>query len=168
VVEAPAQLSVGRLTGTDELPQDLQLSARMERTFLDRCRRLCTDAQTLMLLAAADDSLRLADLRRAGRVLGVAEGALAEVEPSGLLRVDGDLVRVRHERAAHLSVRDDVRARWLFTAAATAYAAGRTERADALLKVARPATGCCVPRSTGSAVGSRWPPGPRSTRTASS
>jgi DNA-binding CsgD family transcriptional regulator len=216
VVEAPAQLSVGQLTGTDVLPQDLPLSSRMERTFLDRCRRLGSDAQTLMLLAAADDSLRLADLRRAGRVLGVAEGALGEVEASGLLRVDGDLVHVRHplvrsalyqaattserraahaaladalaagsdtdrhtwhlavaadgpdeavaeelarvgaraesrggheaasaayERAAHLSVRDDVRARWLFTAAATAYAAGRTERADALLKVARPLAG---------------------------
>ncbi len=217
VIEAPAQLSAGQLTGTDVLPDDLPLTARMERTFLDRCRRLSTHGQTLMLLAAADDSLRLSDLRHAGRVLGVAEDASGEVEASGLLRVDGDLVHVRHplvrsalyqaattserraahaaladaladhrgavseadrhtwhraaaadgpdeavaeepaavgaraesrggheaasaayERAAHLTMRDAVRARWLFTAAATAYAAGRTERADALLRVARP------------------------------
>ncbi len=216
-IEAPAQLSSGQLTGTDVLPYDLPLSARMERTFLDRCRRLSTDAQTLMLLAAADDSLRLADLRHAGRVLGVTDDAFDDVEAAGLLRVDGDLVHVRHplvrsalyqaattaerraahtaladaladhrgdgsdserhtwhraaaadgpddavaeglasvgaraesrggheaasaayERAAHLSDRDSVRAGWWYAAAAAAYAAGRTERADALLKRARP------------------------------
>jgi hypothetical protein len=96
VVEAPAQLSAGQLTGADLLPHDLPLSARMERTFLDRCRRLSRPAQTLMLLAAADDSLRLADLRLAGRGLSVAEDAFDEVEGSGLLLVDGDLVAVRH------------------------------------------------------------------------
>ena len=96
VVEAPTQLSAGQLSGTDLLPSAIPLSARMERTFLDRCRRLSTPAQTLMLLAAADDSLHHAELRRAGRALGVGEDAFAEVERSGLLRVDGDLVRVRH------------------------------------------------------------------------
>ena len=96
LVEAPAQLSAGQLSGTDLLPPDLALSARMERTFLDRCRQLSADAQTLMLLAAADDSLHHAELRRAGRELDVAEHAFVEVERSGLLRVDGDLVRVRH------------------------------------------------------------------------
>jgi DNA-binding CsgD family transcriptional regulator len=96
LVEAPTQLSAGQLTGTDALPHDLPLSARMERTFLDRCRRLSKHAQTLMLLAAADDSLHHPELRRAGGALGVAESAFAEVEGAGLLRVDGDLVRVRH------------------------------------------------------------------------
>ena len=221
VVEAPTQLSAGQLTGTDSLPHDLPLSARMERTFLDRCRRLSQHAQTLMLLAAADDSLHHAELRRAGGALGVAEDAFAEVEGSGLLRVDGDLVRVRHplvrsaiyqaataseRRAAHAALAelsvpapcqcrrpvptvdrrtwhrrcggrrprrsrrrtargrrrprreprrprgclvglrtrrpaqhpDDLRAHRLFTAARNAYAAGRTERAEALLTAARP------------------------------
>jgi DNA-binding CsgD family transcriptional regulator len=96
LVEAPPQLSAGQLAGTDALPHDLPLSARMERTFLDRCRRLTPHAQTLMLLAAADDSLHHPELRRAGGALGVPEGAFAEVEGSGLLRVDGGLVRVRH------------------------------------------------------------------------
>ncbi|WP_148575390.1 helix-turn-helix transcriptional regulator [Nocardioides caldifontis] len=223
VVEAPAQLAPGQLTGTEVLPQGLPLSARMERTFLDRCRRLSPEAQTLMLLAAIDDSLRLAELMRAGRALGVADVAFAEVETSGLLLVDGDLVHVRHplvrsalyqsataserraahvaladalarvdatvngtgpgddtdrgtwhraaaadgpdeavaaqlaalgaraesrggsaaaaaayERAAHLSIRDDARAQRLFAAARNAYATGRIERTDALLKTARP------------------------------
>jgi predicted ATPase len=39
VTEAPTQLTAGQLSGTDLLPHDLPLSARMERTFLDRCRR---------------------------------------------------------------------------------------------------------------------------------
>src|SRR6476620_9089854 len=45
VVEAPMQLSPGQLSGTDLLPPDLPLSARMERTFLDRCRQLSGHAQ---------------------------------------------------------------------------------------------------------------------------
>ncbi len=214
VIEAPTQLSAGQLSGTDLLPHDLPLSARMERTFLDRCRRLSPQAQTLMLLAAADDSLHHAELRRAGRDLGVGEDTFAEVERSGLLRVDGDFVGVRHplvrsaiyqaatayerraahaalakapgggagadldrrawhlaaaadgpdvavaeqlaatgaraesrgghesassayERAAQLTSRDDLRAELLFAAARNAYAAGRTERAYALLTSAR-------------------------------
>ncbi|HYP44205.1 MAG TPA: AAA family ATPase [Propionibacteriaceae bacterium] len=96
LVEAPSQLSEGQLSGTDPLPDKLPLTARMERTFLDRCRQLSRHAQTLMLLAAADDSLHLVELRRAGRAMDVGEDAFAEVERSGLLRFDGDLVRVRH------------------------------------------------------------------------
>ena len=96
LVEAPSRLSAGQLSGTDLLPSELPLTARMERTFLDRCRRLSEPAQTLMLLAAADDSLHLAELRRAGQAVGAGGDAFGEVERSGLLRVDGDLVRVRH------------------------------------------------------------------------
>jgi DNA-binding CsgD family transcriptional regulator len=189
----------------------------MERTFLDRCRQLSRPGQTLMLLAAADDSLHYPELRRAGRALDVTERAFEEVEHSGLLRVDGDLVAVRHplvrsavyraatiserrvahaalvvaigdapgagadrdrqtwhraaavdgpdetvalelasvgvraegrggheaassayERAADVSGSDALRADRLHAAARNAYAAGRTERARALLAVARP------------------------------
>ena len=213
VVELPAQLSAEQLAGAELLPQDLPLSARVERTFLDRCRRLSKDAQTLMLLAAADDSLRRAVLRDAGRTQRVGPEGLAEVERSGLLLSDGELVRVRHplvrsaiyqaatfserraahaaladalaatedrdrqtwhqaaaadgpdesvakrlaasgasaearggyeaasaayERAADLSTGDTLRAHRLFGAARNAYAAGRAERAVALLTLARP------------------------------
>jgi DNA-binding CsgD family transcriptional regulator len=96
VIEAPTQLSPGQLSGTALLPPGLPMSARMERTFLERCRRLSQHAQTLMLLAAADDSLHHAELRRAGRALGVGEQTFGEVEHSGLLWLDGALVGVRH------------------------------------------------------------------------
>src|SRR3954451_1685123 len=49
VMEAPTQLSAGQLSGADLLPSELPLSARIERAFLDRCRRLSMQAQTLML-----------------------------------------------------------------------------------------------------------------------
>ena len=68
----------------------------MERVFLDRCRRLPEQVQTLLLVAAADDSGQLATVRRAAAPLGVDRHALAEAERSGLLVTDGDSVRVRH------------------------------------------------------------------------
>ncbi len=222
LVEAPRQLSPAQLSGTALLPAELPLSARVERTFLDRCRRLSQPAQTLLLLAAADDSLHLAELRRAGRAAGLGEDAFAEVERSGLLQVEGERIAVRHPlvrsavyqaataserrtahvalaeavadgvgrlstagvdrrtwhraaaaegadedvavqlavtgaraerrggyeaaslayaRAAELSIRDDLRAQRLLAAARNAYAAGRTEKAGALLARARVITG---------------------------
>jgi DNA-binding CsgD family transcriptional regulator len=96
LVELPAQLSAGQLGGTSSLPETLPLSGRVERTFLDRCRRLSQPAQTLMLLASADDSGRLAVVLSAAEVLSVPAATLAEVESARLLVVDVDTVRVRH------------------------------------------------------------------------
>ena len=211
VVELPTQLNPAHLAGTAQLPDELPLSARVERVFLERCRRLPPTGQTLMLLAAADDSLPLSVLRAAGRELDVPDPTLTEVEATGLLRSDGDVVAVRHplvrsavyqaatmmerrtahaalagavreidpdryawhraaavdgpdedvaadleavgaraerrrgyaaastayERAAQLTIRDDLRARRAFSAARNAYAAGGAQRAAALLKQAR-------------------------------
>ena len=94
--ELPTHLSPEQLGGTSALPTTIPLSARVERVFLDRCRRLSTSAQTLMLLASADDSVRLAVLLRAGGALAVPVDTLTEVESAGLLVTDGDAVRVRH------------------------------------------------------------------------
>ena len=73
-----------------------------------------------------------------------------------------------YERAAELSIRDDLRAHRLFAAARNAYAAGRHRargRTAHLGSGHRRRTARCGPPSTGSAAGSRLPPGPRSTRT---
>jgi DNA-binding CsgD family transcriptional regulator len=96
LVELPGRLSTAQLQGSATLPDELPLSDRVERAFLDRCRRLSKPGQTLMLLAAADDTGRLSVLLRAGEVLGVPPATVHEVEPTDLLSVDGDLVRVRH------------------------------------------------------------------------
>ena len=96
LVELPGQLSDAQLAGTAAMPDELPLTGRVERTFLDRCRGLSTPGQTLMLLASADDSGHLSVLMRAGAALGVPGETMSDVEPTGLLVVDGDMVRVRH------------------------------------------------------------------------
>jgi DNA-binding CsgD family transcriptional regulator/tetratricopeptide (TPR) repeat protein len=96
LVELPTALTAAQLSGTAPMPARLPLTAGVERVFLDRCRRLPEPVQTLLLVAAADDSGRTATVRRAAAVLGVVADALDEAERSGLLSIDGDSARVRH------------------------------------------------------------------------
>ena len=96
LVELPTTLSDEQLAGTAPMPAQLHLSAGVERVFLDRCRRLPPAVQTLLLVAAADDSGHVATVRRAAAVLGVGPDAIEDAERSGLLVADGDSVAVRH------------------------------------------------------------------------
>lgn len=85
-----------RLQGSAVLPAGIPISDRVERVFLERCRCLSPPAQTLMLLAAADDSIRRSALAEAGRRLGVSAEHFVEVESARLLVSDGESVSVRH------------------------------------------------------------------------
>jgi DNA-binding CsgD family transcriptional regulator len=101
LVELPTGFNAALLDGRRTLPAGVPLSAHVERVFLERCRTLTPDGQTLMLLAAADDAVPLPVLRAAAAGLGVDDRAFAEVETAGLLSVGdtggfGELVRVRH------------------------------------------------------------------------
>lgn len=96
LVELAAALTPGQLTGADALPAELPLTGGVERAFGDRYRRLSDHAQQLLLVAAADDSGRIAVIRAAAARLGADESALDEVERSGLLRVDGDAATLYH------------------------------------------------------------------------
>jgi DNA-binding CsgD family transcriptional regulator/tetratricopeptide (TPR) repeat protein len=96
LVELPGQLSEAQLAGTVAMPDELPLNGRVERAFLHRCRGLSMPGQTLMLLASADDSGHLSVLLEAGNALGLPHGTLREVEPTGLLVIEGDTIRVRH------------------------------------------------------------------------
>ncbi len=96
LVELPSTLSAEQLAGAEPLPTQLHLTAGIERVFLDRCRRLPPDVQTLLLVAAADDSGHVATVRAAATQLGAGPDSLDAAERSGLLVVDGDIVRVRH------------------------------------------------------------------------
>jgi DNA-binding CsgD family transcriptional regulator len=98
LVELPTTLSSAQLAGAAPMPAQLHLTSGMERVFLDRCRRLPPQVQTLLLVAAADDSGQVATVRRAAALLDVGIGALEAAERSGLIVVDGDGdgVRVRH------------------------------------------------------------------------
>jgi DNA-binding CsgD family transcriptional regulator len=96
LVELPTGLSDAQLAGAAALPPTLVLTARVERVFLDRWRRLTEPAQKLMLVAVADDTGQLATVQRAAAALGAGSPALTEAERSGLLHVSGDSVTVRH------------------------------------------------------------------------
>src|SRR5499427_10681107 len=56
LTELPAVLSLDQLAGKARLPDPLPLTAGVERTFRERARRLPAEAQTLLLVAAADGS----------------------------------------------------------------------------------------------------------------
>lgn len=96
LVELPNSLTADQLVGIAPIPAQLALPAHVQRVFLDRCRRLPVDVQTLMLVAAADDSGRLGVVTTAAASLGVPAAALPEAERAGLLVTDRDAVRVRH------------------------------------------------------------------------
>ena len=96
LLELPTELTTAQLMGQSPLPDQLQLTARVEQVFLDRSRRLSADVQALLLLAAADDTGEVAVLTRAGKSLGLDEHALQAAVGSGLLVEEGPVVAVRH------------------------------------------------------------------------
>lgn len=96
LLELPTELSAAQLQGSSPLPAQLHLTARVERVFLDRSRRLPAPVQSILLLAAADDTGELAVVRRAAAGLGADEHALEAAVGSGLLVTDTLAVKVRH------------------------------------------------------------------------
>ena len=96
LLELPTGLSPAQLHGEAPLPRQLTLTAGVERAFLDRCRLLPQEVQTLLLVAAADATGRVATVRRAAAALGADATAWVEAERSNLLIISGDTVTVRH------------------------------------------------------------------------
>lgn len=96
LLELTRALSVEQLSGHDRLPDRLPLTEGVERAFLDRYRRLPVPAQTVLLVAAADDSGRSATVTRAAASLEAAADALEVAEESGLLEVGDGVLTLRH------------------------------------------------------------------------
>jgi DNA-binding CsgD family transcriptional regulator len=96
LVELPGVLSSDQLSGRAALPGRLPVTGTMERVFLDRARRLSSEAQLLLLVTAADDSARAPIVTAAASALGIASEALTEAEGSGLVRVQNGEVQLRH------------------------------------------------------------------------
>ena len=96
LLELPTGLSPAQLHGQAPLPQQLTLTAGVERAFLDRCRRLPEQVQTLLLVAATDATGRVATVRQAAATLGTDATAWEDAERSGLLTITGDTTTVRH------------------------------------------------------------------------
>ena len=86
LIELPAVLTAGQLSGDEPLPLPLPLTEGVERTFLDRAHRLDEEAQAFLLVAAADDTGRLATVVAAADRMGVGSG-LDAAERAGLIHV---------------------------------------------------------------------------------
>ncbi len=84
LLELPTGLSPAQLHGEEPLPPQLTLTAGVERAFLDRCRLLPQEVQTLLLVAAADATGRVATVRQAAAALGADATAWVEAERSNL------------------------------------------------------------------------------------
>jgi DNA-binding CsgD family transcriptional regulator len=96
LLELPTELSLEQLGGASPLPAQLHLTTRVEQAFLDRSRLLPPAVQSLLLLAAADDTGQLAVVRLAASTLGLGEQALDLAVGSGLLLAQAESVAVRH------------------------------------------------------------------------
>jgi DNA-binding CsgD family transcriptional regulator len=96
LVELTRALGPDQLSGRDRLPDRLPLTKGVEQAFLDRYRRLPEAAQTLLLLAAADDSGRTATITRAAGILGADAAGLDAAEDSGLIQASGERLTLRH------------------------------------------------------------------------
>ena len=96
LVELPGSLTPAQLAGREPLPAELPLTEGVQRVFLDRSRRLSPEAQSLLCVAAADDSTRVSVVRKAAEILGAGAAALTEAEESGLLSITGTSIDFRH------------------------------------------------------------------------
>ncbi|GLY97875.1 helix-turn-helix transcriptional regulator [Actinoplanes sp. NBRC 103695] len=96
LLELPGALSAEQLSGRAALPDRLPVGAGVEQVFLDRVRREDPSTQTLLLVAAAEDTGELGPVLRAAELLGVPAGALDAAEKAGLVTIDGRTVEFRH------------------------------------------------------------------------
>jgi DNA-binding CsgD family transcriptional regulator len=96
LLELPLALSEAQLGGGEALLEPLPVSDRVERAFLARVRTLPEETQTLLLVAAADDTRRLATVLGAAAQLGVEAEALDPAEQAGLAYLRGSTLELHH------------------------------------------------------------------------
>jgi DNA-binding CsgD family transcriptional regulator len=96
LLELPAGLSDEQRAGTEALPDAIPLTARVQAAFAARVEGLPAATQTMLLVAAADDTGDVATVVSAAAELGVQAEALDPAEASGVVRTDGDSVTFRH------------------------------------------------------------------------
>jgi DNA-binding CsgD family transcriptional regulator len=96
LLEIPTELSAAQLDGLAPLPQQLHLTERVEQAFLGRIRRQLPAVQSVLLLAAADETGQVPLLRRASARLGLPEDTLDDAVRSKLVAIDERSVTLRH------------------------------------------------------------------------
>jgi DNA-binding CsgD family transcriptional regulator len=96
LIELSGQLTEAQLDGSDPLPPRLELTSRLEDLFLESIRKLPSQAQSLLLLVAADDSGSFAVVSRAAAAMGLTDQAVEDAQRSGLLQFGTETVDLRH------------------------------------------------------------------------
>ncbi len=97
LVELGAEYTAEQLSGRASLPEPLPLSQRFRERFLGRVRSLSPEAQSFVLVAAADVTGEHGPLWRAAAQAGIdADAAGAEAADAGILEFSGSSVRFRH------------------------------------------------------------------------
>ena len=96
LLELSSALSEAQLSGAEPVLAPLPVSEHVEEAFVARVRGLPEETQTLLLIAAADDSSQLAIVLRAAAKLGVGAEALDAAEQAGLVQVRGTELELRH------------------------------------------------------------------------
>src|SRR4051794_20341777 len=96
LLELTDTLTPNQLAGRELLPEPPPIGVALEQAFLERVRRLPAQTQTLLLLAAADDTGDADTILRAGRAYGATAEALDPAEAAGLLRAGTGGLEFRH------------------------------------------------------------------------
>ena len=96
LLELSSTMTEEQLSGAEAMLAPVPVSERVESAFLARARRLPDATQTLLLVAAADDTGAVATVVRAAAKLGVPAAALDGVEEAGLANVRGTRLEFRH------------------------------------------------------------------------
>jgi DNA-binding CsgD family transcriptional regulator len=98
LVELPKALGPLAIT-TSGLPDLLPLTARLEWSFVSRVADLPAETRALLVIAAAEESLLLDDMLRAGQLVGISTSAAESLGPAiaaQLVVIDDARIRFRH------------------------------------------------------------------------
>lgn len=96
LMEIPSALSRSQLAGEIPLPAHLPLTDGLERVFLGRYDRLSEAARLYLLVAAADDSGDVVTVDGTSERMGAGTDGRESAESSGLIRVQGSSIQMRH------------------------------------------------------------------------
>jgi DNA-binding CsgD family transcriptional regulator len=96
LIELPSTLSEAQLSGDELVLTPIRVSIRVEQAFLGRVRELPEPTQTLLLVAAADDTGEASTVLRAAAQLNVGPEALDAAEAAGLASMRGTMIELHH------------------------------------------------------------------------
>jgi DNA-binding CsgD family transcriptional regulator len=96
LLELAGGLAAEQLDGRASLPDEIPLTPRLEGTFRRRCGQLPAATQTMLLIAAMDNTGDAATVLPAAAGLGLCADALDPAQQAGLIQVSGATITFRH------------------------------------------------------------------------